>query len=91
MRYHLLFLSFVILNLILYVNTGPAMGVLACATCCGIASGPRLLIPGAGWAIAAGTAGVCFMQACTVSGIPLTPKAMACKALFVSVGLSPSC
>ena len=91
MRLNLIFLLFVLFSTFLFVNGGPAAGFLACATCCGIANAPSLLIPGAGWAIAAGSAGVCFWQACTPSGIPLTPKAVACKALFVGVGLAPSC
>ena len=90
MKFNLLFLLAIFINSILYVNGGPASGVLACAACCGIANSPRLLIPGAGWAIAAGSAGACFWQACTVSGIPLTPKAAACKAIFAGFYIAPS-
>ena len=90
MRFSLVFLLFFLLNSNLYVRGGPAMGIFACATCCGIANSPRLLIPGAGWAIAAGSAGACFWQACTVSGIPLTPKAAACKAIFAGFYIAPS-
>ena len=83
------FLLFFLLNLNLYVRGGPGMGLFACASCCGIANCPSLLIPGAGWAIAAGTAGTCFWQACTMTGIPLTPQAIACKAMFLGGQFSP--
>ena len=90
MRLNLLFFLFVFLNSILYVKGGPGTGLLACATCCGIANCPALLIPGAGWAIAAGSAGACFWQACTMSGVPLDPKAAACKLVFLGVEILPT-
>ena len=46
MRLNLVFLFLILLNSILYVKAGPGTGLLACATCCGIANCPALLIPG---------------------------------------------
>ena len=90
MRLNLVFLLIILLNSILYVEAGPWTGLFACATCCGIANCPALLIPGTGWAIAAGSAGACFWQACTPAGVPLDPRAIACKAIFLGVGVLPT-